>query len=63
MCEFEPTFNLNPLLTWPPHLDAAINATAATVAAEAVPRKMAAGFNLANKPDSAILQNCWARPS
>jgi hypothetical protein len=28
---------LNPLLTWPPHLDAVINATAATVAAEAVP--------------------------
>ena len=32
-----------------------MNATAATVAAEAVPREMAAGFNLANKPDSAKL--------
>jgi hypothetical protein len=33
-----------------------MNATAATVAAEAVPvEKMAAGLNLANKPDSAKL--------
>lgn len=37
-----------------------MNATAVTVAAEAVPaEKMAAGLNLANKPDPAN----WARPT